>query len=62
MEINATIVAQVIVFSAISIWLILPFLSAYLAKNRNQSRLLWFFLTFIFPISVIFIAMKDKKE
>lgn len=62
MEINATIVAQIIVYSAISIWLILPFLSAYLAKNRNQSKFLWFFLTLIFPISVIFIAIKDKKE
>lgn len=62
MEINATIFSQVLVFSVIFTWLTLPFLASYLAKNRNQSRLLWFIITLIFPIAVAFIAMKDKNK
>ena len=37
----------------------LAFLAAELAPKRNQSAGLWFFLTFIFPIAILFIAMKD---
>jgi len=29
-------------------------------SNRNQSRALWFFLTLIFPIAILFIATKDR--
>jgi len=43
------------------VWLLLPITAAFLAKNRNQSMFLWFFLTLIFPIAIIFIAMKDKS-
>tara|TARA_B100000475_G_C14752620_1_gene211274 strand:- start:206 stop:394 length:189 start_codon:yes stop_codon:yes gene_type:complete len=45
----------------ILVWLLLPITAAFLAKNRNQSMFLWFFLTLIFPIAIIFIAMKDKS-
>ena len=30
-----------------------------IAPKRNQSAGLWFFLTIIFPIAILFIAMKD---
>ena len=36
--------------------------AAYLASNRNQSKALWFFLTLIFPIAILFIAAKDKVK
>ena len=46
----------------LSLLLILPTFSAVLARNRNQSMLLWFFLTLIFPFAILFIAYKDKKD
>ena len=36
--------------------------ASYLASNRGQSKILWFFLTFIFLIAILFIAMKDKVK
>jgi len=36
--------------------------AAYLASHRNQSKTLWFFLTLIFPIAIVFIAFKDKVK
>jgi hypothetical protein len=58
---NATVLAQILVFGGLFTWLfLLPLVSAFLAKSRNQSKFLWFFLTLIFPFAIIFIAMKDK--
>jgi hypothetical protein len=60
---NATILAQILVFAGLFTWLLLlPLVSASLAKSRNQSKFLWFFLTIIFPFAVLFIAMKDKTS
>jgi len=39
--------------------LILAVIAAIIAPKRNQSAGLWFFLTIIFPIAILFIAMKD---
>ena len=36
--------------------------AAYLASHRDQSKTLWFFLTLIFPIAIVFIAFKDKVK
>ena len=44
------------------IFLFLAVWAAYLASNRNQSRALWFFLTLIFPIAILFIATKDRVK
>jgi len=63
MEINATILSQILVFGVLpALLLILPLTSAHLASNRGQSRALWFFLTLVFPFAVLFIAMKDKTS
>ena len=43
-----------LIFLSLAVW------AAYLASNRNQSRALWFFLTLIFPIAILFIATKDR--
>jgi len=40
--------------------LLLAFFSASLASARNQSPGLWFLLTLIFPIAILFIAMRDR--
>jgi ABC-2 type transport system permease protein len=40
---------------------LLAYVSSILAKSRNQSRALWFWLTLIFPIAIVFIAFKDKQ-
>ena len=48
-----------IILFILLIMLPLAIWAAYLASNRNQSRALWFFLTLLFPISIIFIASKD---
>jgi len=40
---------------------LLAYVSSVLAKSRNQSRALWFWLTLIFPIAIVFIAFKDKQ-
>ena len=48
-----------IILFILLIMLPLAIWAAYLASNRNQSRTLWFFLTLLFPISIIFIASKD---
>ena len=42
------------------IWLFLPVLAANLASSRNQSKILWFFLTLILPPAIVFIAAKDR--
>jgi ATP-dependent Zn proteases len=44
----------VFIFLFLAVW------AAYLASNRNQSKALWFFLTLIFPIAILFIATKDR--
>ena len=44
------------------ICLFLAVWAAYLASNRNQSKALWFFLTLIFPIAILFIATKDRVK
>ena len=44
------------------IWLPFALWAAYLASNRDQSKILWFFLTLIFPIAILFIAFKDKVK
>ena len=48
----------------IFLFILLPFAlwAAYLASNRDQSKILWFFLTLIFPIAILFIAFKDKVK
>ena len=48
-----------IILFILLIMLPLAIWAAYLASNRNQSRALWFFLTLLFPIAIIFIASKD---
>ena len=46
----------VFIFLFLAVW------AAYLASYRNQSRALWFFLTLIFPIAILFIATKDRVK
>jgi ATP-dependent Zn protease len=59
-----SIFSQLVVWSfpivLIFIYLSFPILAAYLASNRGQSEVLWFFLTLIFPFAILFIAMKNK--
>ena len=44
MEINVTILSQILVFGVLpALLLILPLTSAHLASNRGQSKALWFF-------------------
>ena len=53
---NILIVIFYVLFS-----FLLAYVSSLLAKSRNQSRALWFWLTLIFPIAIVFIAFKDKQ-
>ena len=55
---------QVWTIIMIILFILLPFAlwAAYLASNRDQSKILWFFLTLIFPIAILFIAFKDKVK
>jgi len=51
-----------IIMIILFIWLPFATWAAYLAYNRDQSKILWFFLTLIFPIAILFIAFKDKVK
>lgn len=59
--INSQQVRTIIMIIAF-IWLPFALWAAYLASNRDQSKILWFFLTLIFPIAILFIAFKDKVK
>ena len=62
--INSQQVRTIIMIIAFILFIWLPFAlwAAYLASNRDQSKILWFFLTLIFPIAILFIAFKDKVK
>ena len=53
---------KIIVLIVLFVWLPFGIWAAYLAYNRDQSKTLWFFLTLIFPIAIVFIAFKDKVK
>ena len=54
--------AWTILMIILFIWLPFATWAAYLAANRDQSKILWFFLTLIFPIAILLIAFKDKVK
>ena len=53
---------KMIVLIVLFVWLPFGIWAAYLASHRDQSKTLWFFLTLIFPIAIVFIAFKDKVK
>ena len=59
MQMNSTLLAYII--PSLVILFALAYTSSLLAKSRNHSPYLWFFLTLVFPFAILFIASKDTK-